>query len=645
MKLPLWILLFTCFPFIGSTQLCNGSLGDPILNMTFGTSHGKLPASATGFDYTGGCPKKGEYTLSNLIFGCGEDKTWLMMAGDHTRDLNGNYMLVNAQSGDGITTPTIVYQDTVRNLCTSINYVFAAWVTNVLQHISCGGNAVPASLSFKVTTLSNVVLGTYDTGNIPIVDEKTWKQYGLSFQLPSGQSAVVLTVFTNKKFGCGQAFAIDDITLNACGPAINATLDGSVDATDVCADATKKFQLKGVYASGFANPAVQWQSSLDTGKTWRDIPSATAIDYTVSEQDSGVVLYRMVAAESSNIQSPQCRFASNVLYTRVHPVAPHLAPQNLLGCLGKDLPLPQKNPFADTNFWTGPNGYSSTLDKSIVPQISYADTGLYQRRQDFGFGCSSLDSFYVHVSPSTTITVAHVYSICEGKSVVLEASGDGSFLWQPSTGLSNAQIATPVASPRDSIEYKVTVTNSYGCKDSALVDVNVFRNPDVSVGNNKTIVRGDTVMLNGEVQGTAIRYTWSPSVYMTNNTSLTPTVFPPSDTQYTLTAESTVGCGIAGATVTVKVYNDVYVPNAFSPNNDGKNDQFRIVAADGYQLVRFQIYNRWGQVVYTANDFSKGWDGKFNGNPQPEDSYVYFLQLRSANGKLITKKGTVTIVR
>jgi gliding motility-associated-like protein len=632
-------------PILSSAQLCSGSLGDPVLNITFGTGHGKLAATATGFAYAGGCPGKSQYTLSNLIFGCGEDKTWLMLAGDHTRDLNGSFMLVNAQSDDGAITPAIVHRDTVRNLCNNINYVFSAWVTNALQTITCGGQAVPASLSFRATTLSGTELARFDTGDIPIEDEKIWKQFGLSFQLPQGESAAILTISTTKKSGCGQGFALDDITLRPCGPTLTAALNGSAAPTDICADATKIFRLKGAFAASLTNPAVQWQSSLDTGRTWIDIPFATSVDYSVSAQDSGVVLYRMVAAESANIRSPNCRFVSNVLYTRVHPVPAHQPPQNLLGCLGRDLLLPPKNPFADQNFWSGPNGYSSTLEKAVVPQISYADTGLYQQKQDFGFGCLNVDSFYVHVSPSTVITVPPVYSICEGKSVVLEASGQGTFSWQPSTGLSNAVIPNPLASPHDSMQYKVTVTNSYGCKDSALVAVNVFRNPEAFAGRDKTIVKGDTVTLDGSVKGTAIRLFWSPPAYISDNTAMAPTVFPPADTRYTLTAESTVGCGSAQATVTVKVYHDIYVPNGFSPNNDGKNDQFKIIAADGYQLVRLLLYNRWGQVVYSARDFSKGWDGKVNGIPQPEGTYIYFLQIRSTNGKVITKKGTVTIIR
>lgn len=646
MKIALLLIAFLfCLPPGSDAQICSGSLGDPIINITFGKNRGQLPPRSTEFEPGQGCPKKGQYALANLLFGCGEDRTWLMLAGDHTLDGNGNYMLVNAQSSDGITAPTVVYRDTARGLCTNVRYVFSAWVTNALQPITCGGSAVPASLYFKVFTLSGVLVDSIYTGNIPIIDEKKWIQFGLSFTVPANESDVVLVVSTNKKAGCGQAFAIDDITLRPCGPSVSATVNGSADPLTVCADYNKDFVLKGAYATGFVNPAVQWQSSVDTGRSWTDIPAAVSVDYTVAQKSSGVVLYRMVAAEAGNIHSPQCRFVSNVLTTTVRPLPPHNKPQNLLGCLGKDLFLPAKDPFADALVWSGPNGYSSTQEKAVVPQIAYRDTGLYRRMQDFRFGCTDVDSFYVNVFPSTTIMVPAEYAICEGQRVTLTASGDGRFLWEPATGLSNPQASNPVASPRDSTQYKVVLTNSYGCKDSALVSVNVYRNPEVHVGGDKTIVRGDSVLLQGDVKGTAVRYLWTPPLYMDNNAVFTPLVFPPVDTRYTLTAESTVGCGRAEGSVMVSVFNDIYVVNSFTPNNDGKNDRFRVVAADGYQLLKFQVFNRWGQLLYSARDLSGGWDGKANGNPQPEGSYVYFLQIKSSAGRIITKKGTVTLIR
>lgn len=641
----LMVTFMLCFSLIGYTQLCTGSLGDPIINETFGNTRTQLPFKQTNLEFIRSCPGKGQYTLTNLIFGCGEDRTWLMMAGDHTRDLNGNYMLVNAQSSDGVPVTAIVYADTAKGLCSDVSYVYSVWVTNAMQTISCGGNAVPARLTLKVTTLSGIVIDVFDTGSLPIENDRKWKEYGIRFKVPQGESAVVLTVSSNRVAGCGQGFAIDDITLRPCGPELKATINGSTAPLNVCADFSNSFVLAGTYGTGFTNPSVQWQSSSDTGRNWTDIPAANALNLTVPRQSNGVILFRMAVAEMANIGSPQCRFSSNEIYTSVHPLPPRRIPQNVIGCIGKDLYLPAKDPFAHRNLWTGPNGFSSTNEKAVVPAVSAADTGLYLMQQDFGFGCMALDSFYVQVYPSTTISVPPEYSICEGQGVVLAASGEGTFTWQPSTGLSNPQVRNPIASPVDSTLYNVVVANAFGCKDSAFVKVNVFRKPQVFVGPDRTIVTGDTVTLNGVVKGTALEYNWSPALFINDPISLTPTVFPTSDMQYKLTATSAVGCGKAEAFVTVKVYNEIYVPNAFSPNNDGRNDYFKIVAADGYAINRFEIYNRWGGVVYRAKDLSKGWDGKFKNLPQPADTYIYFLQLQSAQGKLISKKGSITLIR
>ena len=640
MKLSvLLIFLFIDISILSKAQLCNNNLGDAIVNVTFGTRGGPLPSGATTYDYVWDCPKKGQYTIANLIFGCG-DHTWMTIAGDHTGDVNGKYMLVNAESTTGI-----VHADTAKGLCGNTTYQYSAWVCNVMQSFSCDGNALLPNLTFTVKTFSGIVLATSNTGDIPILTEKVWKQFGLSFKLPASENSVILTISTDPKYGCGNGFAIDDITFQPCGPTIIATIDGKTSPANVCADYTNPFILNASYTAGFFDPVVQWQNSLDTGKTWKDIPGATSTMYTIPRRGLGVVLNRMAAAERSNINSMNCRIISNIIYTSVNPLPQHHAPQNILGCLGKDLLLSQPDPKALNILWRGPNGYSSTIEKSVVLNVKYADTGLYTLEQNFYFGCVALDTFYLKVYPATTISAKSDYAVCEGKSITLTASGDGTFLWTPSIGLSNNNIANPVASLHDSAQYKVVVTNSFGCKDSAFVNVNVFKNPKVNAGTDKTIIKGDTIQLNGSVKGTAVNFLWSPNTFMNNNQLLNPLVAPQQDIIYTLNAHSTVGCGDAVASIKIKVYNDIYLPSAFTPNGDGKNDYFKIIAADGYKLIKFQVYSRWGQVVYEAKDFTKGWDGFYKGVAQPADIYLYYLSVVSAKNKKITRNGIIALLR
>src|SRR6476646_10452312 len=130
------ILFLWLHPFV-KAQTCTGSLGDPVLNETFGTGNYRLAPGQTTYEFQGGCPSKGKYTISGFLFGCG-NRTWVQMVGDHTpNDLNGNYMMVNAES-----TPGTIYMDTVKALCNNTVYQFGMWVTSVMTGFACGGTPV-----------------------------------------------------------------------------------------------------------------------------------------------------------------------------------------------------------------------------------------------------------------------------------------------------------------------------------------------------------------------------------------------------------------------------------------------------------------------------------------------------------------------
>ncbi|HRI22328.1 MAG TPA: gliding motility-associated C-terminal domain-containing protein, partial [Panacibacter sp.] len=553
----------------------------------------------------------------------------------------GNYMLVNAES-----TPGTVYTDTAKNLCENTNYVFAAWISNAMQAITCNNNPVLANVTLTATTLDGTVLATTNTGNIPTAFDRIWKQYGVALRTPPGITSVIISITTDPKSGCGSGFVLDDITFRSCGPLVSVTLDGSTLPGDVCADYTNPFILQGVYSPGFNDPVVQWQKSLDTGKTWLDIPGETSLTYAIPRRLSGVINYRMVIAERESINSLNCRIASNSIHTEIHPLAAHKPPQSILGCLDKDLYLPLADPSALSVLWKGPNNYTSVQPAAIVPKVQYADTGLYTLKESFYFGCTSLDTFYLRIFPSTTIYTQPAYPICEGMSenLSVSSSGGGTYKWYPSTGLSSDTSASPIARPTDSTEYKVVVTNSYGCKDSAFLKINVYRNPVVNAGPDKVILGGDTAILNGSVKGTAVYFSWSPPFFLSDAHVVAPNAFPPESNLYTLSATSTVGCGSAIDNALVKVYNDIFIPTAFTPNGDGKNDRFQVLPLDNYKLIQFFIYNRWGQLLFKAADKYSAWDGSYKGIVQPNGTYIYRVELLSPQGKRIIKQGSVLLL-
>ena len=621
-------------------QFCSGSLSDPILNTTFGSISKPLSTKSTSFTPAKGCPKQGEYSLANLSFGCG-DRTWLMVAGDHTKGVNGQYMLVNGANNN-----QTVYSDTVKGLCANTNYQFTAWVTNVMQSFSCDGNAVLPNLKFTVEALDKTILQTYNTGEIPIADEKIWKQYGVTFTLPATIDAVVLRVSTDSKRGCGAAFAIDDIFLNMCGPSASATIDNSTEPKNVCADYKDPFLLNGVYAPGFINSEMQWQQSMDAGTTWTNIIGATVASYSIPKRDSGIILYRFIVSEKGNINSPNCRVTSNIIYTEIHPVPVHQPPQTIIGCLNKNLLLPKANPSALNVLWSGPNTWSSDLFQPSITNVQNTNAGIYQLNQSFHYGCTSIDSFYLQVFPGTSIITETIYAICEGKTIQLNAQGEGSFEWLPNVSLSNNKIGNPISTAKDSIDYKVILTNNYGCKDSANVSINVYRKPEVFAGPDLKIEKGDSIKINmAWAKGTDINIAWSPNAFIDNDKIVNPLIYPNDDMVYTLKASSNVGCGEASDAVTVKVYKDVFVPNAFTPNGDGLNDVFSIYAAGTYKLKKLTICNRWGKQIYTSTDVDFSWNGTWKNKDQPHDVYVYYLELEKQKGKKVIKKGTVLLIR
>jgi len=90
---------------------------------------------------------------------------------------------------------------------------------------------------------------------------------------------------------------------------------------------------------------------------------------------------------------------------------------------------------------------------------------------------------------------------------------------------------------------------------------------------------------------------------------------------------------------------DIYVPNAFTPNGDGRNDKFYPVPVGIKALNYFRVFNRWGQLVFSTNQLNEGWDGTLGGLKQGNGTFVWMAEAITKDNKIITKKGTVTLIR
>lgn len=618
-------------------QICSGSLGDPVVNITFGkgTNPGpSLNAQLPNLFYTSkSCPDDGFYTILNSMSSCFGD-TWHIVPRDHTeKEDNGYMMLINASFNSGD-----FYIDTVKGLCAGTTYEFAAWVINVQKSIGCGSSGIAPNLTFRIESPTGAVLGTYNTGNIPISGVPVWKQYGLFFTTPSTTSNVVLRITNNAPGGCGNDLALDDITFRPCGPTVKANFAG-IDTTilDKCLDDLTPVILTADVSSGYNNPSYRWQQSSD-GLNWADIPNASHLQYQHLPSGKGSFYYRISVAESNNFGDKNCRINSNELLITVHELPGKGIGSNSPVCTGQDILL--KGGAGDFFLWKGPGNYSTNQKDPVIPATLNAAGKYYMEAKD-SYGCRGYDSTLVNVIESPVANAPTPYVVCENNPVALSASGGTSYLWIPSTGLSNPGISIPSATVSDTIVYQVIVGNG-SCFDTALVTINVIKNPVANAGPDKSIFEGEAVQLNGSAGGTNIKFAWVPVTFMTNSNTLTPEVNPNLDFTYELQVTSLLGCPSATDSVFVRVYKTIKVPNAFSPNSDGINDRWHIIDLETYPEADIHVFDRYGKMVFKSRGYATEWDGTYNGKPVPVGVYYFVIDLHNSRP---VKNGSVTIIR
>jgi gliding motility-associated-like protein len=176
-----------------------------------------------------------------------------------------------------------------------------------------------------------------------------------------------------------------------------------------------------------------------------------------------------------------------------------------------------------------------------------------------------------------------------------------------------------------------------GCDSISYYAVQLDQSPSVSLGEDLCLEGKDSLVLTAT--SGFDRYNWQniegfDSTYIVRTPGL-----------YWVSVANQ--CGLAKDTV--QVYQDcdfpVYMPNAFTPNGDGKNDVFRYPPLAKNKFIRLTIFNRWGEKLFETREAARGWNGKLNGTLQPVDSYVYLLEMETLDGRKQQQKGTVTLVR
>ncbi|HYJ64794.1 MAG TPA: gliding motility-associated C-terminal domain-containing protein [Parafilimonas sp.] len=652
------------------------------LNVNFGVGKNNpgppLSIGYSDFTYTTqDCPSPGNYSIinsGNCFLSLKHDAGHIYI-GPHPSDTDAGYMmLVNYQASAISKT---VFRDTVKNLCSNNSYLFWAAILG-LSNSAC----FHANLMFSVETLTGQVIQTFQTGDIGGATDKPHPYFGYTgidikatfpyfyggiFTLPAGINNVVLKILTDpaNDLPCTATFATDNILLSPVGPNLSVSIAGQPEGwiTSTCFQGNQPVNLTADIGSGylnfnsndfiasqFANAAVQWQQSIDSGYSWNDIPGETNLNLSRLFTISDTFFIRLRGSENYNINNPNCSVISNVIQVNVDgPLKDFSITSNSPVCEDSDIVFNLSG--GATYITTGPNNFYDNTAYPHVYHPALADSGWYYSKIITQGGCFADDSIFVKVIGPNVITNIFPDSVCYGKTVQLQATGASTYLWSPSTYLNNANIANPIATPLATTKYQLKATDEFGCSAFSSVTAKVrdsilkaaFNSADVFCPNDVALFTDSSI---GKIK----QWFWN---FGNGETSSQRNPLPPhymgeKNITYPVQLVVTNSAGCSDTAIKfIKTVTNCYiaVPSAFTPNNDGLNDYLYPLNAYKATNLLFKVYNRLGKLIFETKDWTKKWDGKINGISQPQGTYVWVLTYTDANNQRVFLKGTSVLIR
>lgn len=280
-------------------------------------------------------------------------------------------------------------------------------------------------------------------------------------------------------------------------------------------------------------------------------------------------------------------------------------------------------------------------DDTLVTGVLHNDTVYYVKV--LSASCeSNLRAVHVTVNQNPVLTLKGDTLICAGESTVLTATGATNYTWTwPSGSDTGSSITT---NPSSATTYTVTGSNN-GCSSVSSIKVYPSAYPVADAGPDQVICLGSSITLGVNTGSTGVAYSWSPASGLNNPNARNPQAKPATTTQYVLTVtENACSSSDTVSVIVEECGSMLYVPSAFSPNADENNLELKLTHK-GISKFNIKIYNRWGELLFDADDPDKSWDGLMNGVPAPVGAYVYIVDAIGIDDKLYNLYGTITIIR
>ena len=311
------------------------------------------------------------------------------------------------------------------------------------------------------------------------------------------------------------------------------------------------------------------------------------------------------------------------------------------------------------NWNFGDGGISSAQN----PSHNYTATGFNTVRLivTTANGCSdtAIKTNYIKIVASPVIDISGNVPICMQSKLLfkgLVVQPDTSKInWYWDFGNGKTSITqNPQAQRYDTAgnyALRLIVTNSSGCADTVDRTVVVYPLPSINAGPDKIIGVGSSFAIN-PTGSPVIDYLWSPATGLSCTNCYNTIASPKNTTAYTIKVTDANGCINTDNITIIVVCNDknVFIPNTFSPNNDGVNDWFYPRGTGLFRIQSMRIFNRWGEMVFQKtnlfpNDPLAGWNGRYNGRLLNTDVYTYIIEIVCENSDVLTYKGNITLIQ
>ena len=599
-------------------QFCTGNKGVNIFtDGDFGRGADNIlqtdPQIAPGYTYVTSHPvQDGQYTITNGLASWASINGWgWIRPKDDSNDPEGYMMVVNASYDPGL-----FYQEQINGLCENSLFEFTARIINLIQP---GENHIRPNVDFLIDGVA-----IYNTGNIP--ESGLWNTYGFAFSTQPGQTSVTLALRNNAPGGIGNDLALDNIRFRACGPTAeilpNQIAFACEDSSEIILDAT-------ITGNQYTSPTYQWQTSTSRGAFWQDLPDDTTAVFQHTDKAGGLYFYRYLLANSrQNLDNSKCRIVSNTKQVRITPKLTNI-----------------RDTICD--------GLSYLFgSSSLTVSGEYTDSLVTQ------FGCDSIVTLKLEVVENDKIetildidppSCTNYDDASVGISEILNGTPDF-FVFVDSIELKEDERLENLSSGI----YELNVIDRFGCELDTFFTIEDPEVYQIDIGPDIVTNLGETISINPLSNYPMSMYRWnSDEDILCSTNCLEIDLLPIESGIYTLSSKSVFDC-IASDSIYILVekLRDIFIPDVFTPNQDGFNDYFYLQGSypNIKMIKKFKIYNRWGREVFNEEniDFSipnKGWSAQDKGVSQEAGVYFYEIEVEYLDEAIISYKGLVHLLR